>query len=468
MFVGTIKGQGNISRQNFTTGVGALEGTATLTATTASIATAASSHLKVDPPTNGMAQFKGLTTSTTEKTYVQVICVGVAPAYATWAINMNVTATCTTCGFVVNCYTGIPQCQSSLVDSLTYLNTTTATAVVSACMADPRYLTWRSFVMKILYIGTVNWFRVDSYYNSAAKAAASTWGPGLKLSTNPLSNDDNMGTGTTVKGLTFVFAYGDGSGVQLNHIATGTTPHSSNTTAGQGTNTLTTAPTSFTNVLPGVPASYAQNLCLGSDLTLTGTTDTSTLSSTVTAYSDGYKAKISLNLEFILPGAAGGWAGVCIVYYTTEYVQNNTNGSVCFAAGVNTATGSGPRDFGAGYLMEVTSSTWKPPAKDASLTPSSGELSGTKYGITKVPTAATAGMFTQGYYASAEWYQPKYASTYTGIARYGKDDYAGAYCMQGSGSTSYFSATAGSAKLTGAVSLAASVLALGTAISLAM
>ena len=126
------------------------------------------------------------------------------------------------------------------------------------------------------------------------------------------------------------------------------------------------------------------------------------------------------------------------MYYSTEYVQNNTNGSVCFAAGVNTATGSGPRDFGQGYLMEVTSSTWKPPAKEASLTPSSGELSGTKYGISKSPSAAAAGMFTQGYYASAEWYQPKYASTYTGIARYGKDDYAGAYCMQGSGSTTYF------------------------------
>jgi hypothetical protein len=126
------------------------------------------------------------------------------------------------------------------------------------------------------------------------------------------------------------------------------------------------------------------------------------------------------------------------VYYSTEYVQNNTNGSVCFAAGVSSSTGAGPRDFGAGYLMEVTSSTWKPPAASASLTPSSGELSGTKYGITKNPSAAVATMFTQGYYASVEWYQPKYASTYTGIARYGKDDFAGAYCMQGAGSTSYF------------------------------
>lgn len=149
-------------------------------------------------------------------------------------------------------------------------------------------------------------------------------------------------------------------------------------------------------------------------------------------------------------------------------MQDNTNGSVCFVAGVNTATGSGPRDFGAGYVLEVGTAAWKPPSKSAAVTLTTGVLSGGKYGITKEPSAATARMFTQGYYASAEWYQPKYASSYTGIARYGKDDFVGAYCIQGSGTTSYFSAPAGSAKLTGAVSLAASVLALGTAITLAM
>lgn len=305
-------------------------------------------------------------------------------------------------------------------------------------MADPRYLTWRSFVVKTSILGVVTWYRIDSYWNAAAKQAASTWGPGIHLSTNEISADDNSGVTATTLGLTFCFAYADGSGVQLNHIATGWTAHASNTSAGTGTNALTTAPASYSNNLPGVAAAFAENLCLSSDLLLSGTTDTSSLDATITAYSDGYKAKISLALEFILPGAAGGWAGVCIVYYSTEYVQNNTNGSVCFAAGVNSATASGPRDFGAGYLMEVTSSTWKPPAASASLTPSSGELSGTKYGIAKLPTASVATMFTQGYYASVEWYQPKYASTYTGIARYGKDDYAGAYCMQGAGSTSYF------------------------------
>merc|ERR1711998_22625 len=120
--------------------------------------------------------------------------------------------------------------------------------------------------------------------------------------------------------------------------------------------------------------------------------------------------------------------------------MGNTNGSVCFVAGVNSATGSGPRDFGAGYLLEIAGTSWKPPANEASVTSSSGELTGGKYGITKDPAVSTAHMFTQGYYASAEWYQPKYASSYNGIARYGKDDYVGAYCMQGSGTTSYFSA----------------------------
>jgi hypothetical protein len=63
-------------------------------------------------------------------------------------------------------------------------------------------------------------------------------------------------------------------------------------------------------------------------------------------------------------------------------------------------------------------------------------------------------MFTEGYYASVTWYQPKYASSYSGIARYGKDDYIGAYCIQGHSSTTYFSAPAASAKLTGAMYLA--------------
>jgi hypothetical protein len=251
-------------------------------------------------------------------------------------------------------------------------------------------------------------------------------------------------------------------------VTTGSTPHASNQTAGSGTNSLTAAPASFTSNLPGAPLSYIENLCLTSDLQLTGTTDTSGLDATITAYSDGYKAKVSLNLEQILPGGAGGWAGVCLVYYSSEYVQDATNGAVCFVAGVTSSTGSGPRDFAGGYLLEVTNTNWKPPAKSAAVTLTTGALSGGKYGITKSPTGATTRMYTQGYYASAEWYQPKYASSYTGIARYGKDDYVGAYCMQGQGSTSYFSAPAGSAKLTGAVSLAASALALGTAISLAM
>jgi len=439
-------------------------GSGTITAATVTGINSVSSTVNYfDAPANGMAQFKGLTTSTTEATYVQVICLGIVPHYATWATLLS-----TTGGFVINCYTGIPQCQASLVDGYTPLNSSLTATTASTCMADPRYLTWRSYVVKTDFAGVVGWFRLDSYWNSAAKQAASTWGPAIHLSTSIISDLDNAGTTTAIKGLTFVFAYADGSGIQFNHINTGWSAHSSNTSAGSGTNSLTTAPSSYTNNLPGVSADFAENLCLSSDLLLSGTTDTSSLDSTITAYSDGYKAKISLALEMILPGAGAGWAGVCIVYYSTEYVQNNTNGSVCFAAGVNSATGSGPRDFGAGYLMEVTSSTWKPPAASASLTPSSGELSGTKYGITKSPSAAVATMFTQGYYASVEWYQPKYASTYTGIARYGKDDYAGAYCMQGAGSTSYFSATAGSAKLTGAVSLATSILALGTAISLAM
>lgn len=71
-------------------------------------------------------------------------------------------------------------------------------------------------------------------------------------------------------------------------------------------------------------------------------------------------------------------------------------------------------------------------------------------------------MFTEGYYASALWYQPAFASSYTLVARYGKNNYVGAYCVKGSGSTSYFDAPAGGLLLTGATTLAAGMLALGS------
>jgi len=268
---------------------------------------------------------------------------------------------------------------------------------------------------------------------------SSTWGVGVELSMNPFSRDDN--NGTVNLGQTFVFAYGDGSGIQLNHLAFGTTPVSTNTTAGAGTNTLTTAPTTFTNSSPNM---VNQQFCGGSNLELTGTADTSALTATITDWSDGYKAKVTMNLEMILPGAAGGWRGVCMVYYSSVYVMDNTNGAICFAAQVNSAVGSGPTDFGAGYLMDVASSVWQPPMNKSSLAPSSAALTGGKYDIVYAPSAATAFMYTEGYYASVTWYQPKYASSYSGIARYGKDDYLGAYCMQGAGSNSYFGATAAS------------------------
>lgn len=134
---------------------------------------------------------------------------------------------------------------------------------------------------------------------------------------------------------------------------------------------------------------------------------------------------------------------------------------------MSTATGAGPIDFGASTLNHLTSTTWTPPAKSASVTPSSGVLSGGKYGLALDPNAAKERIYIDGYYATATWYQPKYSSSYTGIARYGKDDYVGVYCVSGAGSTSYFQAPAtASVKLNGAVSLAAGLFAVASAIAI--
>lgn len=95
--------------------------------------------------------------------------------------------------------------------------------------------------IKYLYIGTQVWFRTDSYWNAASTEAASTWGPGIKLSANYASAADN--NGTTNVGKTYVFAYSDGSGVQLNHLTFATVAPTSNSTAGTGTNQILTGPT---------------------------------------------------------------------------------------------------------------------------------------------------------------------------------------------------------------------------------
>jgi len=164
--------------------------------------------------------------------------------YSTWATNLD---DGTSHGWVLSCYTGIPQCAVSLADGITVLENATATTTAD-CLNDPRYMTWRVLTMKIDKNATISWYRVDSYWDSTATTFSSTWGVGVRLSTHVSSNVDN--NGSTNLGKTFVFGYSDGSGVQLNHIAFGTTPHAINNVAGSGTNTLTTAPSSFTKNSP--------------------------------------------------------------------------------------------------------------------------------------------------------------------------------------------------------------------------
>jgi hypothetical protein len=450
VYVGNLGGSGKM-------GTATISGpTLTLTTNVLTDTTYATSGIEAfTPPTGGKYQFKGLTAGTTEKKYVGMVCNGVAPMFYTTA--WNTFATQAGSGWMVTCMTGISQCGTSLADGTTALSTSENTS----CLADPRYMTWRMVTHRIEYDGTQLWYRTDSYWNSASNIACSTWGPGIKLSANHASADDNNGSTTALYvGRTFVFTYSDGSGVQLNHLSYNVVAPATNTTAGTGTNALTAAATSFANSGATI---YTNNNCAASNLLLEGTTDTSGLASAVTAYSDGYKATVTVGLEAQLNGALGGWSGVCMVLYSSQYIQDNTNGAVCVAATQNSAAGSGPTDFGGVLLMHVPAATWAPPAASGPVTPSGQAISDAKYGIVYAPTAATSYLFTEGYYASATWYQPSYASSYTLVARYGKDNYVGSYCMSGSGNTSYFSAPAAGKLFTGAATLAASVLAAGAA-----
>jgi hypothetical protein len=141
----------------------------------------------------------------------------------------------------------------------------------------------------------------------------------------------------------------------MNHISYGYAYPTTNASAGTTGNLLVSAPGSYTNASPN---KFDQNICLTMHLNIVGTPDTSGLGDTITAFSDGYKATTTLELDYILPGARGGWRGICLVYYSSQYVMDNTNGSVCHLAAVSSTTADGPNDFGASTLQHVQSTNW--------------------------------------------------------------------------------------------------------------
>lgn len=224
-------------------------------------------------PVGGVGQFKGTTMTDTEKKYVKNICVSVQPMYTT-TFPQNVDGASANNGFFITCYTGIPQCAVNITTGWAVLNNQSSSTESTTCMNDPRYLTWRSITTVFKFDGTQQWYRMDSYYNSSATSFSSTWGTGSKLALNNYAAVDNQTTSTTYKGKTFVFAYGDGSGVQLNYVTFGEAEVTTNNTGSNGDNTLVTAPAQFYNYSPN---KVDQNYCLTAKLGLEGTTDTSTL-----------------------------------------------------------------------------------------------------------------------------------------------------------------------------------------------
>lgn len=152
-------------------------------------------------------------------------------------------------------------------------------------------------------VATLSWSRQDSYFEPSNTAFTNTGSSGVvldqSLSGLLAANDGN-----------YVFAMYDGiNGFSINHFGTrGTLLNPTvNSTAGTGSNTPTASLSTYSST----------NMCLGSNLLLEGTTDTSSLSTTITDWSDGYKATSTLNLETFLGGALASWRGVCMVYYSS-------------------------------------------------------------------------------------------------------------------------------------------------------
>jgi len=392
-------------------------------------------------PKGGIVNFKGVAST---PMYVNQVCTSIAPHYATSNTAID--------GWVFQCRNGIQECDRQM--NLAIVNPPTITALTSAattsdtCYADQRYMNYR--VQTFYYTGlsaTFSWSRQDSYWNSSNTTYMNTGSPGVVL-------DASLSLALTANLRTYVFpTYDCCSGIQLNHFATAgsNTNPATYVAVGAGTNNLTSAPAAYSST----------DWCMSSNLKLEGITDTSSLAAAVTAYSDGYKATSTLSLETFLGGALGSWKGYCMVYYSSQYVMDNTNGSICHVA---VQAADNVYGVASQYLMHVPSGTWAPPASSGSVSPSSLALTDAKYSVTYDPTSAIADIYYAGHYTSVWWYQPKYASSYTLVARYGKSNFVGAYCMMGSTSTSWFIPPASGVSLTGSVALAAGAVVLGSAI----
>lgn len=127
--------------------------------------------VSLNAPTGGVAQFKGLTQSAIEDKYVNVTCVGIQLMF--WTTAWKDLSTGLNNGYMVNCYTGITNCEYA------YNGVQLSLAERTSCLADPRYLTYRQMLVKYEYDGTLVWWRTDSYWDQTSYIAASTWGPAL-------------------------------------------------------------------------------------------------------------------------------------------------------------------------------------------------------------------------------------------------------------------------------------------------
>lgn len=83
IFVGTMKGQGTLSKWDI--------GTTMKVLASIPFTTGGTTVRLIDAPTGGVGQFKGLTyTSTSNGKYIQTICKGVQPMYyTTWTVDLE-------------------------------------------------------------------------------------------------------------------------------------------------------------------------------------------------------------------------------------------------------------------------------------------------------------------------------------------------------------------------------------------
>ena len=129
-----------------------------------------------------------------------------------------------------------------------------------------------------------------------------------------------------------------------------------------------------------VPSNCSANYCSQTSWTIQGILDISSYSSSVQAYTDGYRVTSTLYVNSV---AVNQMQGTCVVYFGYFKEMNNTNGAICHVVTVDETTQTSMETNG-NQLYHLPAAVWPAPSTSTSTntsTISNYKLTNEKYGL---------------------------------------------------------------------------------------